>query len=127
MRSSASSPATEWPAIEVRVTGDDSQLESTKPVVSYYEGIISKYVKLERELEKVALAELAGGAPATDSGSAAGSDPTRPETGGSAAGGSGSGGLPAIGSQSAREQDLLSQTDPGKKGKTKPATSRKAR
>jgi hypothetical protein len=115
------------PAIEVRVTGDDSQLESTKPVVSYYEGIISKYVKLERELEKVALAELAGGGGATDSGSAAGGDPSRPETGGSAAGGSGSGGLPAIGSQSAREQDLLSQTDPGKKGKTKPATSRKAR
>merc|ERR1712028_263435 len=29
-----------------------------KPVISYYEGIISKYEKLERDLEKVTLAEL---------------------------------------------------------------------
>merc|ERR1712028_274590 len=36
----------------------NEQLESVKPVVSYYEGIISKYVKLERELEKVTLMEL---------------------------------------------------------------------
>merc|ERR1740127_99002 len=43
------------PDIEPRMT---TKLSPATPVVSYYEGIISKYEKLERDLEKVSLAEL---------------------------------------------------------------------
>jgi len=78
-------------------------LESVKPVISYYEGIISKYEKLERDLEKVTLAELQ--APIE----AVAASPTVPETSSPAPVSSPS--VPPINTDKADE--LMSATDPG--------------
>merc|ERR1711865_851054 len=79
----------------------NEQLETVKPVVSYYEGIISKYVKLERELEKVTLMELS--APIET----VAASPAVPETSSPISASPAT--LPAVDTS---KEDLLSQTAP---------------
>jgi len=101
----------------------NEQLESVKPVVSYYEGIISKYVKLERELEKVTLMELT--APIE----AVAASPAVPETSSPVS----SSPITIAPVDTSAKEDLLSQTDPTggetspKKGKGKAARSKGAK
>jgi len=95
----------------------NENLESVKPVVSYYEGIISKYEKLERDLEKVTLSEMQ--APIEQ----VAVSPTVPETSSPV---SKQPAPPSV--DTSAKEDLLSQTDPGetspKKGKGKAARSK---
>jgi len=95
------------PDIGVRI---NETLASVQPIVSYYDKIISNYVKLERDLEKVTLSEftapveaVAATAPVPES-----SSPVATPT------------VAAV--ETAKSEDLLSQTDPGEtspKRKTK--------
>jgi hypothetical protein len=106
------------PDIEPRMT---TKLSPATPVVSYYEGIISKYDKLERELEKVSLAELTE---PIDGGDAAAESPAVPETAAVPAP-TAADSSPALAVDTSEAKELLSQTapegdlSPGKKGKGK--------